>query len=140
MASKSFKRCIHPCFIMEDDTHNLCFVCLREEHAQLALKGASCMHCRRFPLCKLWSHLAVFSSQAAAPHSLDHGVRRLSWRKQNKRLVLPFLLSSPLTSISPVRFQELMLQFLQTWKWIFHCHWAFLHYSATAVSGVRGAS
>lgn len=47
-------------FIMVDDMHKVCVICLGAEHAQPALKGAGCLHCDKFTVRKLCSCLALF--------------------------------------------------------------------------------
>lgn len=52
---KHFKKCANPCprFLTLDDTHDLCIICLSEEHALSVLEGVVCVHCERFLMKKL---------------------------------------------------------------------------------------
>ncbi len=56
---KRFRRCADPCqhFLTPDDTHDLCVMCLGEEHARSVLEGMECVHCEPFSLGKLCSRL-----------------------------------------------------------------------------------
>ncbi len=59
------------CYLTPDDSHDLCVFCLGEEHVRDVLEGAICVHCERFPMKKLRSHLSLFSRkewQPSAPH------------------------------------------------------------------------
>ncbi len=49
---KCFKRCVDPCqrFLTPDDTHDLCVMCLGEEHAHSVHEGMECAHCELFSL------------------------------------------------------------------------------------------
>ncbi len=62
---KRFRRCADPCqfFLTPDDTHDLCVMCLGEEHARSVLEGMECIHCELFPLGKLRSRLSLFSRE-----------------------------------------------------------------------------
>ncbi len=44
---KRFRRCVDPCqrCLTLDDTHDLCVMCLGEEHARSVLEGMECVHC-----------------------------------------------------------------------------------------------
>ncbi len=44
---KCFRRCVDPCqhCLTLDDTHDLCVMCLGEEHARSVLEGMECVHC-----------------------------------------------------------------------------------------------
>ncbi len=46
----TFKRSMPTCqrFITPEDTHDLCVIQLRVEHAQSALEGTGCAHCNAF--------------------------------------------------------------------------------------------
>ncbi len=70
---KRFRRCVDLCqrFLTPDDTHDLCVMCLGEEHARSVLKGMECAHCEFFSLGKLRSRMSLFSrelGQSSAPH------------------------------------------------------------------------
>ncbi len=47
---KRFRRCVDPCqrCLTLDDTHDLCVMCLGEEHARSVLEGMECVHCEPF--------------------------------------------------------------------------------------------
>ncbi len=69
---KRFRRCVDPCqrFLTPDDTHDLCVICLGEEHARSVLEGMECAHRDLFSLRKLRSHMSLFSrelGQSSAP-------------------------------------------------------------------------
>ncbi len=69
---KRFRRCVDPCqrFLTPDDTHDLCVMCLGEEHARSVLEGMECAHCELFSLGKLRSRMSLFSrelGQSSAP-------------------------------------------------------------------------
>ncbi len=69
---KCFRRCADLCqrFLTPDDTHDLCVMCLGEEHASSVLEGMECAHCELFSLGKLRSHMSLFSrelGQSSAP-------------------------------------------------------------------------
>ncbi len=87
---KRFRRCVDPCqrCLTLDDTHDLCVMCLGEEHARSVLEGMECVHCEHF-FCgkKLRSRLSLFlerigaiicppvtSSDPAGSAFLAHGV------------------------------------------------------------------
>ncbi len=86
---KRFRRCADPCqrFLTPDDTHDLCVMCLGEEHARSVLEGMEWVHCELFSLGKLRSHLSLFSrelGQSSAPcgsgPAIPEAARRLrSW-------------------------------------------------------------
>lgn len=63
--SKCFRKCADLCerFLTPGDTHNLCVLCLGEEHARSALEGAGCAICERFSMRTLRSHLSLFSRE-----------------------------------------------------------------------------
>ncbi|KAL0151682.1 hypothetical protein M9458_053083 [Cirrhinus mrigala] len=67
--NKAFKRCEDPCprFLTPDDTHDLCAICLGQEHACDVLEGAICVHCELLPMKKLRSHLSLFSRKKGQP-------------------------------------------------------------------------
>ncbi len=46
---KRFRKCADPCqrYLTLDDAHDLCVVCLGEEHARSVLEGTECVHCER---------------------------------------------------------------------------------------------
>lgn len=73
MSVKRFKETrADPCpnFLTPGDTHDLCVYCLGEDHVHSILEGAVCVHCGRFPLRTLLSHLSFFSreeGQASVP-------------------------------------------------------------------------
>ncbi len=89
---KRFRRCVDPCqrFLTPDDTHDLCFMCLGEEHARSVLEGMECAHCELFSLGKLRSRMSLFSrelGQSSAPRgsgpAAAEAARRLrSWGSQ----------------------------------------------------------
>ncbi len=66
---KRFRRCVDPCqrCLPLDDTHDLCVMCLGEEHARSVLEGMECVHCEPF-FCgkKLRSRLSRFLERIAA--------------------------------------------------------------------------
>ncbi len=47
---KRFRRCVDPCqrCLTLDYTHDLCVMCLGEEHARSVLEGMECVHCEPF--------------------------------------------------------------------------------------------
>ncbi|KAL0157909.1 hypothetical protein M9458_045985, partial [Cirrhinus mrigala] len=67
--SKAFRKCVDPCprYLTRDDTHDLCVLCLGEEHARDVLEGAVCVHCELFPMRKVRSHLSLFSREEGQP-------------------------------------------------------------------------
>ncbi len=89
---KRFRRCVDPCqrFLTPDDTHDLCVMCLGEEHARSVLEGIECAHCELFSLGKLRSRMSLFSrelGQSSAPRgsgpAAAEAARRLrSWGSQ----------------------------------------------------------
>ncbi len=66
---KRFSRCVDPCqrCLTLDDTHDLCVMCLGEEHARSVLEGMECVHCEPF-FCgkKLRSRLSLFLERIGA--------------------------------------------------------------------------
>ncbi len=66
---KRFRRCVDPCqrCLTLDDTHDLCVMCLGEEHARSVLEGMECVHCEPF-FCgkKLRSRLSLFLERIGA--------------------------------------------------------------------------
>ncbi len=66
---KRFRRCVDPCqrCLTLDDTHDLCVMCLGEEHARSVLEGMQCVHCEPF-FCgkKLRSRLSLFLERIGA--------------------------------------------------------------------------
>ncbi len=58
-----FRKCVHPCqrYLTKDDAHDLCVMCLGEEHARSVLEGTECVHCEHFSLRKLRSRFFPFS-------------------------------------------------------------------------------
>ncbi len=62
---KRFRRCADPCqlFLTPHDTHDLCVMCLGEEHARSVLEGMECVHCELFSLGKHRSRLSLFSRE-----------------------------------------------------------------------------
>ncbi len=86
---KRFRRCVDPCqrCLTLDDTHDLCVMCLGEEHARSVLEGMECVHCEPF-FCgkKLRSRLSLFLERIRCmpiraeckPHSPDLKKRRSS--------------------------------------------------------------
>ncbi len=69
---KRFRKCVDPCqrYLTPDDEHDLCVMCLGEEHPRSVLEGTECVHCEHFSLRKLRSHLSRFSrelGQSSAP-------------------------------------------------------------------------
>ncbi len=85
---KRFRRCVDPCqrCLTLDDTHDLCVMCLGEEHARSVLEGMECVHCEPF-FCgkKLRSRLSRGSGPAAA-----EAVERLSSRQSQMKLANEF--------------------------------------------------
>ncbi len=76
MSERCFKRCVPPCeiYITPSDSHELCVVCLGTQHVRLTLEGADCLHCDRFMVKQLLSHMALFTedgSQASAPRGAE---------------------------------------------------------------------
>ncbi len=67
--SKAFKKCVDPCprYLTPDDTHDWCVFCLGEGHTRDVLEGAICLHCERFSMKKLRSHLSLFSRKEGQP-------------------------------------------------------------------------
>ncbi len=59
---KRFRRCVDPCqhCLTLDDTHDLCVMCLGEEHARSVLEGMECVHCEPF-FCGKKAQLSVVS-------------------------------------------------------------------------------
>ncbi len=72
------------------DTYDLCVMCLGEEHVRFVHEGTECVHCERFSLKKLRSHLSLFSREfgkSSAPcgsvPAVAEAARRLrSWGLQ----------------------------------------------------------
>ncbi len=66
---KRFRRCVDPCqrCLTLDDTHDLCVMCLGEEHTRSVLEGMECVHCEPF-FCgkKLRSRLSRFLERIGA--------------------------------------------------------------------------
>ncbi len=66
---KRFRRCVDPCqrCLTLDHTHDLCVMCLGEEHARSVLEGMECVHCEHF-FCgkKLRSRLSLFLERIGA--------------------------------------------------------------------------
>ncbi len=65
--TKRFRKCVTLChrFLTPEDTHNLCVMCLGEEHMCSVLEGAECAHCGKFSMKKLRvSCLSLFSRDA----------------------------------------------------------------------------
>ncbi|KAL1269008.1 hypothetical protein QQF64_031297 [Cirrhinus molitorella] len=90
-SEQHFRSCIPPCtrFISPGDTHDLCVVCLRAEHAQSALEKADCYDCELLPLRVLRSRLAVFDESGqprdpvgSGPAVAEAQRRLLSWGSQ----------------------------------------------------------
>lgn len=56
MAAKSFRNCVHTCqhYLTPDDLHDLCFICLGEEHAYDELLEVMCYVTDRLDL--PWRH------------------------------------------------------------------------------------
>ncbi len=89
---KRFRRCVDLCqrFLTPDNTHDLCVMCLGEEHARSVLEGMECAHCEFFSLGKLRSRMSLFSrelGQSSAPRgsgpAAAEAARRLrSWGSQ----------------------------------------------------------
>ncbi len=89
---KRFRKCAEQCqrYLTPDDAHDLCVMCLGEEHARSVLEGTECVHCERFSLRKLRSRLSLFSKeleQSSAPRdsvsAAAEAARRLrSWGSQ----------------------------------------------------------
>ncbi len=67
---KRFRRCVDPCqrFLTPDNTHDLCVMCLGEEHARSVLKGLECAHCELFSLGKLRSRMSLFFRENRGNH------------------------------------------------------------------------
>ncbi len=89
---KRFRRCVDPCqhFLTSDDTHDLCVMCLGEEHARSVLEGMECAHCELFSLGELRSRMSLFSrelGQSSAPRgsgpaAAEAAMRLRSWGSQ----------------------------------------------------------
>ncbi|KAL0190937.1 hypothetical protein M9458_013635, partial [Cirrhinus mrigala] len=86
-----YRPCVPPCsrFIPSGDTHSLCVVCLGADHAESALEGADCPHCKRFSLRALCSRRALFEEGAftsvprgSGPASAEAERRLHSWGLQ----------------------------------------------------------
>ncbi len=63
---KCFRRSVDPCqrCLALDDTHDLCVMCLGEEHVRSVLEGMECVHCEPFFYGKkLRSRLSLFSRE-----------------------------------------------------------------------------
>ncbi len=98
---KRFRRCVDPCqrCLTLDDTHNLCVMCLGEEHACSVLEGMECVHCEPF-FCgkKLRSRLSLFLERIGAiicpPRSSGpaaaEAVKRLNLRRSQMKLANEF--------------------------------------------------
>ncbi len=93
---KRFRRCVDPCqhCLTLDDTHDLCVMCLGEEHARSVLEGMECVHCEPF-FCgkKLRSRLSIFLrelGQSSAPRRSGPAVKRLSSRRSQMKLANEF--------------------------------------------------
>ncbi len=77
-------------FCPPSDTYDLCVMCLGEEHVRFVHEGTECVHCERFSLKKLRSHLSLFSRElgkSSAPcgsvPAVAEAARRLrSWGSQ----------------------------------------------------------
>ncbi len=85
--SKAFKKCVDPCprYLTPDDTHDCCVFYLGEEHARDVLEGAICVHCERFSLRKLRSHLSLFLRKEGQPSaSRDSGPTVAEARRRMK--------------------------------------------------------
>ncbi|KAL0195685.1 hypothetical protein M9458_009257, partial [Cirrhinus mrigala] len=66
--SKVFKKYLTP-----DDTHDLCVICLGEEHAREVLERAICVHCERLPMKTLSALVCPFFSRKEGQPSAPHG-------------------------------------------------------------------
>ncbi len=69
---KRFRRCVDPCqhcLTLDRVTHDLCVMCLGEEHARSVLEGMECVHCEPF-FCgkKLCSQLFLFLERIGGDH------------------------------------------------------------------------
>ncbi len=96
---KRYKRCVNLCqrFLTSDDTHDLCVMCLGEEHARSVLEGMECSHCELFSLGKLCSRVSLFSRElgrSSAPHgsgpAAAEAVKRLRSRRSQMELANEF--------------------------------------------------
>ncbi len=98
---KRFRRCVDPCqrCLTLDDTHDLCVMCLGEEHARSVLEGMECVHCEPFFCGKKSSALGcpVFSREfgrSSAPRgsgpAAAEAVKRLSSRRSQMKLANEF--------------------------------------------------
>ncbi len=62
---KRFRKCadLFQRYLTSDDAHDLCIVCLGEEHVSFVLEGTECLHCEHFSLRKLRFRLSLFSRE-----------------------------------------------------------------------------
>ncbi len=87
---KHFRRCADPCqrFLTPDDTHDLCVMCLGEEHVRSVLEGMECVHCEPFSLGNLRSRLSLFSRElgrSSAPRGSGPAVAEAVRRPRSRR-------------------------------------------------------
>ncbi len=69
---------------------NLCFMSLGEEHAHSVLEGSECVHCEKFTMRKLLSHLSLFSREevqvsapcGSGPTAVETWWKLSLWRSQ----------------------------------------------------------
>ncbi len=90
-SERCFTSCVPPWprYLLGEDTHDLCVVCLGAEHARAALEGAACHDCELLPLSVLRSRLAIFDESGqvrdpagSGPAIADAQRRLLSWGSQ----------------------------------------------------------
>ncbi len=76
---KRFRRCVDPCqrCLTLDDTHDLCVMCLGEEHARSVLEGMECVHCEPFSVGKAVKRLSSRRSQMELANEFERGIFNL---------------------------------------------------------------
>ncbi len=97
---KRFRRCVDPCqrCLTLDDTHDLCVMCLGEEHARSVLERMECVHCEHFSVGKSSALGCPFFSRELGRSSGPRGsgpaaaeaVKRLSSRRLQMKLANEF--------------------------------------------------
>ncbi len=93
---KRFRRCVDPCqrCLTLDDTHDLCVMCLGEEHARSVLEGMECVHCEPFSVGKssalgcpvFLRELGRSSAPRGSGPAAGEAVKRLSSRRSQMKL------------------------------------------------------
>ncbi len=77
--SGSFRSLLH-----SDDGHSECVSCLGKSHADAALTGSDCSHCKNISLASLRSRIAFFSESDFAPHALPFSYSQGPVRKKQR--------------------------------------------------------